>query len=700
MADRFDIQATITAGVANLGSWARAATEAGRVQTNVQRASAAATRFAGNARQSADVAARAWGGVGRAVTAAGVAALGGAGIFALIAKRGIDMNAQLQTQQNALGATLNAFDQYGAANVKHLAPQQRFNQALYIGTKTLASFEKIAATSIGTTQNYVDVAQQLASGVFSSGKTTAGLQSFTKKVIAVGAIIGEDFQEAGRDAAQMLTGSLQQDQKLYARALKPFIDQQLEVIRKTRGVKKLEFAKLTKSEQYAILDKALTKFATPAALARIGRSYEAAASTTQDFLDRTQRAAFSPLFGYLTNKLGAVNLALGDNQSQIFRTANAFGKTLVTGIDSATRAIGDGIAFISDHGAQIQAFFTSFEGGATRTFGVVSSLARTTYAAVRPVLELFGAKPDPRNQRTAPGQAKVQTDRAVSGVGNLLGTAAVGIGAVMAASFTNRLLGNIPTKIAGGLARTVWGILAPKVARGGLDAVTGARVFVTNWPVGFGGGGGGVPTPGGNPTPARGPTALQTVGQALGWASVGLAVAQTLAAYAQERSRIRKRERATAAEARGQNPIAAEAGVRLPSDAVLSKWAMTQGFKGASGGIDLGVQSAVNKAIASSFAKIKFPASPKPAAQQAVKPVIKTPQVQQKIEVIIPSITGVDANALAATLRTQLSQIALTTAQRSAADTQRKLRAALDGANTGFNNPAVYGPPSSLAGGG
>ena len=344
-------------------------------------------------------------------------------------------------------------------------------------------------------------------------------------------------------------------------------------------------------------------------------------------------------------------------------------------------------------------------------------------------MDLIGGNKDPRNTRTGRGQDQLNA----SSMGSTIGIVAVSFGALAAGAFANKLLGGLPTKLAGGLAKGIWGMLKGTMTGGKgagdlLSAATGARVFVTNWP--GGGFGGGLPdVPSGAPGAGRAAGGLLEKGAGLlrnaGLIAAAGAVGYGIGTIIEQNlpKNVKTGMQGFLAKnlfgaSKTSSQIAAEtqadvAAIRARAAANRKLAAAFKPNQYVNTAIKNADYSGVYKPapiVPSKPAVVYRPAPviprgvtygpPARAAPLPVRPIVKTPAVTQKFEIIIPSITGVDANVLAATLKTQLTQIALATAQRSAADTQRKLKAALDGANNGFENPKVYGPPSSLAGGG
>jgi type II secretory pathway pseudopilin PulG len=485
------------------------------------------------AAQSANTARQAWTGLGATAAKTALALGVTASVGGLWIAKGIELNKVYQNQGTALGSMLDAFGKYGDANAKALNPQQKFNQALFVGNQMLKSFEGIAAKAVGETKDYIEVAQTIGSGVFASGKGTSGLETATQKLIAVAAIIKEDFPQAGRDLAVMLGGSLQQDQLLYSRALKPFIQPQIDAMNKIaeeafkpskaqKKFKTLTFIDIAPTERYNILMGALEKFATPAALAKIGVSFDAASSTASDFFDRFNRRTTAPIFGVLTRRLNEFNGLTAKNADSVGKMADRVGLQIAGSFDAGISSASKFIQFIDTNQSNIKAFGDGFASSIGGAFKIARDTAQGAYDITHKFLELTGQLPKNTPIPTGPHQARTQAARdkqSAEKTGAILGGGTAVIGGLLTAGLLNKLLGGIPGKAIGGGLGGLFKMLTGAGGKGvgGLPNIGGAGipVFVTN--MGAGGLGGGLPgaakTPG-----ARGftlpkiPAALAGVG--------------------------------------------------------------------------------------------------------------------------------------------------------------------------------------------
>lgn len=204
-------------------------------------------------------------------------------------------------------------------------------------TGLVSKFQERAKKSVGTTKDFVGMAQMLARPVTAAGLGMKELEDITAGATVAARAFGMQAELAALDIEQALMGTLGKKDR-FARAL-------IGPILKQHGATLKSFNALDAKSRAVMLNQALTsKTIQDMSEAQAG-TFAGVYSTFEDNLQRFLGAVGMPLFKAVTAELQTWNTWLENNQDKVNRWAQSFGKALVGGF----RFIGKTIAFFIKH---------------------------------------------------------------------------------------------------------------------------------------------------------------------------------------------------------------------------------------------------------------------------------------------------------------------------------------------------------------
>jgi hypothetical protein len=225
------------------------------------------------------------GGIGTAASVAfGVFAYAGSKAVAAIGK---DM-AGLEASALQLGAVI------GAATGKGFAQGQREAGVLF------EQFGKDAMKSAGERGDFVGVAKAISGPVIGVTGSLDELRKMTGRVIGAATVVGETFEESGRDTMAILSGVAGNDVKLF-RTLKS-----MGLIKKEAK----EFNQQSPAKRFEELNAALGNQALIDSQEAFGESWAGLSSSVTDGTKALGRLAGSPVFGFLKTQLKGLSVVL------------------------------------------------------------------------------------------------------------------------------------------------------------------------------------------------------------------------------------------------------------------------------------------------------------------------------------------------------------------------------------------------------
>jgi hypothetical protein len=204
-------------------------------------------------------------------------------------------------------------------------------------TGLVDKFQERAKKSVGTTKDFVGMAQMLARPVTAAGLGMKELEDITAGATVAARAFGMQAELAALDIEQALMGTLGKKDR-FARAL-------IGPILKQHGATLKSFNALDAKSRAVMLKQALTsKTIQDMSEAQAG-TFAGVYSTFEDNMQRFLGAVGMPLFKAITAELQKWNGWLENNQDKVNRWASSFGKALVGGF----RFIGKTIAFFVKH---------------------------------------------------------------------------------------------------------------------------------------------------------------------------------------------------------------------------------------------------------------------------------------------------------------------------------------------------------------
>lgn len=269
------------------------------------------------------------------------------GTFMLLVKlkQGLmDYNREMEKSKIAIGAIFNAARSYkDPISNSFLQGWPKFNAALSESHKLMKQFQIDAALSVGTTSDFVDIAQSIADPIMRMGKGPEELRKFTKATITAASVLRVDFPQAARDMMSSLTGTAGIDVKLYRLLGSP-------------GGGAKSFNALPAEKRFEILLNSLERYAIAAKA--FENSWSGVTSTISDMASIFLGRAGQPFFETLKSNLIEVKDLLFQNIDAITQFADVFGKNLGKGLQMVTNLF----KFLVEHRNQVMMIVSSLLG--------------------------------------------------------------------------------------------------------------------------------------------------------------------------------------------------------------------------------------------------------------------------------------------------------------------------------------------------
>lgn len=266
------------------------------------------------------------------------------GAFMLLVKlkQGLmDYNREIERSRIAIGAIFNAARSYqNPVSGDMLQGWEKYNAALGESHRLMKQFQIDAAISVGTTRDFVDIAQSIADPIMRMGKGPEELRKFTKATITAASVLRVDFPQAARDMMSSLTGTAGIDVKLYRLLGSP------------GGGAKL-FNALPAEKRFEILLKSMERYAIAAKA--FENSWAGITSTVSDISSIFLGRAGEPFFETLKSNLMDVRDLLVKNMEAVYKFADSFGTKLAKGLQVVTNLF----KFLVEHRNEIMMIVTT-----------------------------------------------------------------------------------------------------------------------------------------------------------------------------------------------------------------------------------------------------------------------------------------------------------------------------------------------------
>jgi hypothetical protein len=217
-----------------------------------------------------------------------------------------------------------------------------------------------AAKTVGTTQDYVQMAGQLIQPLTMAGGKVEDIREMTRLSVVASKAMGIDAVVSARDVDQAIRGVYRSVDQFTGKLLTPL------GYGGEEGRKK--FNALSMKQRMAEVQKAMRSPAIEAMAQAQEGTYEGVASTTESLLKQFAGSAGMPLFKGITVQLREWNTWLQANESKVEELAKQVGGALLTTVT----AIKDATVFIHDNwksmaliwaSMKVPGMITAFSGG-------------------------------------------------------------------------------------------------------------------------------------------------------------------------------------------------------------------------------------------------------------------------------------------------------------------------------------------------
>lgn len=221
-----------------------------------------------------------------------------------------------------------------------------------------------ARASIGTTEDFVQMASMLVQPLTMAGASMENLRDLTKQTVVASKSMGIEASVAARDIDQAIRGTY--------RSVDPFSGKVLTPMGYGGEEGRRKFNQLSMQQRLAEIRRGLGSQAIADMAKAQETSFAGASSTFVDNLQMTFGKVGIPLFKGLTAELNRWNTWLDKNQVLVDKIAQDLGGKLLT----AAIAFKDAVAFAAEHWKQMLGAAT-----AIKSIGILTSLSAMSQTA-------------------------------------------------------------------------------------------------------------------------------------------------------------------------------------------------------------------------------------------------------------------------------------------------------------------------------
>jgi hypothetical protein len=245
-------------------------------------------------------------------------------------------------------------------------------------TTMVNEFQQIAKKSVGTTQDFVSMAQQITRPVAAAGLSMADLRDITKGAVIASRAFGIQAEVAALDIEQAMMGMLTKRERFARALLEPM------------GFTTETFNKMDAQKRAEALKAALTQPAIAEMAAKQEKSFEGVVSTFQDNLQMAIGKVGLPLFEMLTAEIQEWNKWIDANAD----TIEDMGRTLGNAMAYGFGVVRDAVGFLVEHRKVFFALaktFLAFQAGKAGV-GIAKGVGGAVKSVTDFVKSLGGAK--------------------------------------------------------------------------------------------------------------------------------------------------------------------------------------------------------------------------------------------------------------------------------------------------------------------
>lgn len=200
-------------------------------------------------------------------------------------------------------------------------------------TNLVGDFQQMAKASVGTTKDFVDMAQLITRPLTAAGGSMQDLKDATKGAVIASRAFNIDPEAASRDIESALQGTLTAKDRFARALLEPM------------GYDTTKFNALSATKRLDTLIKAFNSPAIKDMAKAQENSFSGVMSTFEDNIQMTVGKIGLPLFKALTEEVKSWNTWLDNNQDKVKEISESLAKGLVQGFGM----VKDVISFLIDH---------------------------------------------------------------------------------------------------------------------------------------------------------------------------------------------------------------------------------------------------------------------------------------------------------------------------------------------------------------
>ena len=253
-----------------------------------------------------------------------------------------------------------------------------FAEQMDNASRLVKQFQIDAKASVGTTKDFVSMAQMITRPVTAAGLGMRELRELTKGAVVAARAFGIEAGVAALDIEQALAGQLAAKDRFARALLEPM------------GVDRKAFNKLEAAQRATVLQQALTQPAIAEMAAAQEKSFAGVVSTFQDGLETAIGKVGLPLFQMLTEEIKSWNTWIDSNTERIEEMGRTLGNAMAYGFG----VVRDAVGFLVEHRKVFFALaktFLAFQAGKAGV-GIAKGIGGAAKGIVGFMKSLGGAK--------------------------------------------------------------------------------------------------------------------------------------------------------------------------------------------------------------------------------------------------------------------------------------------------------------------
>jgi hypothetical protein len=276
---------------------------------------------------------------------------------------GVAFNKELENAEMKTAAVLQLFDKGGKSlSGATLSTSEQFGANLVTGQQAIEKIYTIAARSPASFEQTQQMFSNMLPGATAVGASMEQVYDLTKKSLAMGMIMGGDFQTTGAQMSRILTGGAGAEFETWKVLQTPILEagkavgifgEEMEANQKLTE----KFNQLSKDQRLYLVQTAIEKLGV--VTDAYGETWDGVTSTIGSNLQQIQREIGRTAFTVLKARLGAAvknNGAFdpeGQTQNRLVWAGQFIGQEIGTAADYLVGKMIDGTIYVADHWQEI-----------------------------------------------------------------------------------------------------------------------------------------------------------------------------------------------------------------------------------------------------------------------------------------------------------------------------------------------------------